>query len=281
MTDAGPNQEQATWWNEEAGHRWVKMNRELDAQLEPFGVAVMDRLGLGAGARVIDVGCGGGATSIMLADKVRPGNVLGVDLSGPMLAHARSRAQGLANVRFEHADAQTFAFEPLAFDVAFSRFGVMFFADPVAAFANLRSALRPGGPLGFVCWRDVRENPSFSVPVEAALPWLPVPPAAPEPGAAGPFALSDRSRIQDILERAGFVEIDIVAHDSELIFAGRADIEAAVDLAMQIGPLSRALGDADDSVRAKVRAAVREAFAPRHGPSGVVFPAATWIVVAR
>lgn len=281
MSDSQPNSEQAAWWNEEAGHRWVKMNRELDGQLEPFGVAVMDRLGLDAGARVVDVGCGGGATSLMLAEKVRPGNVLGVDISGPLLSHARSRAHGVANVRFEHADAQTYAFEPQAFDAAFSRFGVMFFADPVAAFGNLRTALRAGGPVGFVCWRDAKENPSFTLPLEAALPWLPAVPAPPEPGAPGPFAFSDRSRIADILERAGYAEVDIIAHDSEMVFAGSADIEAAVDLAMQVGPLSRALGDAGEGVVAKVRAAVRDAFVPHHGPSGVRFPAATWIVVAR
>lgn len=281
MSDPHPNGEQAMWWNDEAGRRWVKMNRELDAELEPFGVAVMDKLELAPGGRVVDVGCGAGATSMMLAEKVRPGDVLGVDISGPLLSHARSRAHGVANLRFEQADAQTYAFEPQAFDAVFSRFGVMFFADPVAAFRNLRTALRSNGQLGFVCWRDMAENPSFALPLQAALPLLPAPPVFPEPGAPGPFAFADRRRIQDILQRAGFVEIDIIANDSEIIFAGRPDIDGAVELALQVGPLSRALGGADDSVIAKVRAAVRAAFVPHHGASGVRLPAATWIVVAR
>lgn len=281
MTDPHSNNEQAMWWNDEAGHRWVKMNRELDAELEPLGVAVMDRLELTPGARVVDVGCGAGATSIALAAKVRPGDVLGIDISGPLLSHARSRASAIANLRFEQADAQTHAFEPKAFDVVFSRFGVMFFADPVAAFRNLRTALRDNGQLGFICWRDMGENPSFMLPLQAALPLLPAPPTFPEPGAPGPFAFADRSRIHDILQRAGYANISIAAHDSEIVFAGCADIDGAVELAMQVGPLSRALGGIDDSTRADVRAAVRDAFGPYHGPLGVKLSAATWIVVAQ
>jgi SAM-dependent methyltransferase len=300
MTDLQPNLDQAAFWNDEAGRRWVRMNRELDAQLEPLGVAVMDRLGLAPGARVIDVGCGGGATSMMLADRVRSGQVVGVDISAPLIDLARSRAHGVPNLRFEQADAQTFAFENQSFDAVFSRFGVMFFADPVAAFRNLRTALRRDGTLAFICWRDISENPAFTLPVQAALPFLSAPPVDPEPGAPGPFAFADRGRIHDILRGAGYSEIDIAAHDPDLVLAGSADIdlpphspgsaahpgpagviESAVELALQVGPLSRALVDAEPRIVAKVRSAVREAFTPYCGPSGVKAPAATWIVVAR
>jgi SAM-dependent methyltransferase len=279
--DGNPNREQAAYWNEEAGQRWVAMQRDIDAQLEPFGRPVMDELELAAGTHVLDVGCGAGATSLMLAAYVRPGRVVGVDISAALLERARARGEAIDNLQFELADAQIFAFAPATFDAIFSRFGVMFFGDPVAAFANLRAAVRPGGELGFVCWRAMDENPAFVLPLTAGLPFLPEPPAPPEPDAPGPFAFADAARVRTILERAGWAEIDVTAHDTDLVFAGRSDMEGAIDLALQIGPLARALSTFDAAMHAQVRDAVREAFAPHHGPAGVVLPAATWIVTAR
>jgi SAM-dependent methyltransferase len=281
MSDAQPNRDQATYWTEQGGPRWVAMQRDLDAQLEPFGIAAMTRIGLVSGDRVLDVGCGAGATSVMLSNRVRPGQVVGIDISGPLLARARQRGEGIENLRFEHADAQTFAFPEASYDAVFSRFGVMFFSDPIDAFRNLRTALRVGGTLGFVCWRAMRDNPSFVLPLEAALPFLPEPPGPPAPGAPGPFAFADNARVRDILERAGYGNIEITPHDTELVCAGRSDIEAAVDLALQIGPLGRALSQITETDQARVRAAVTDALAPYHRPSGVTLPAATWIVTAR
>jgi SAM-dependent methyltransferase len=276
-----PNRDQASFWNDQAGPRWVAMERDLDAQLEPFGTVVASKLGLVSGERVLDVGCGAGATSLMLAQRVRPGQVVGIDISAPLLARARQRGEGIDNLRFEHADAQTFAFSGASYDTIFSRFGVMFFADPASAFGNLRSALRAGGKLGFVCWRAMRENPSFVLPLQAALPFLSEPPQPSEPGAPGPFAFAEEDRIRKILEQAGYGDIDIAAHDTDIVFAGRSDIEGAVDLALQVGPLSRALTALTETNHAKMRAAIRDAFAPYHGPSGVTLPSATWIVTAR
>src|SRR5258707_15309719 len=173
MNHTQPNRDQASYWNEEGGLRWVAMQRDLDAQPEPFGLVVMSKLGLACGERVLDVGCGAGATSLMLAERVRPGPVVGIDISGPLLDRARQRGAGIENLRFELADAQTFAFTGALYDTVFSRFGVMFFADPIEAFANLRKALRTGGKLGFVCWRAMSDNPSFVLPLQAALPFLP------------------------------------------------------------------------------------------------------------
>jgi hypothetical protein len=157
----------------------------------------------------------------------------------------------------------------------------MFFADPIAAFRNMGAALRAGGRCGFVCWRAMSENPAFYLPLAAALPFLPEAPPAPVLGAPGPFAFDDRDRTQSLLAAAGFDDIEIAPHDAELVFGGRADIEGAVDLALQIGPLGRALAGLDESVRARARAAVRDALAPHHGPAGVTMPSATWIVTAR
>jgi len=281
MNDAQPNREQVTFWNEQAGRRWVAMQRDLDAQLEPFGNAVVGKLGLVSGERVLDVGCGAGATSLMLAERVRPRQVVGIDISGPLLERARQRGEGIENLRFENADAQTFAFAAASYDAVFSRFGVMFFADPIAAFSNLRKALRTGGKLGFVCWRAMRDNPSFTLPLEVALPFLPEPPQPPEPGAPGAFALADENRTREILERAGYGDIEISPHDAELLFAGRSDLEGAVDLALQVGPLSRAIPTLPETTLAQGRSAVRDAFAPYHSASGVTLPSATWIVTAR
>jgi SAM-dependent methyltransferase len=257
------------------------MERALDAQLEPFGAAVASALAIAPGERVLDVGCGGGATSLMLAVRARPGQVVGVDISSPLVVRARARAAGVTNLRFELADAQTFAFPVAAYDAAFSRFGVMFFADPVAAFANLLLALRPGGRLGFVCWRAPHENPSFTVPFQAALPHIPEVPPPLDPNAPGPFAFADESRIRSILQRAGYAGVDVARHDTELAFAGASDLEAAVDLALHVGQLSRVLVGQPDATIARVRDAVRDAFRPHHGPRGVTFPSSTWIVTAR
>jgi ubiquinone/menaquinone biosynthesis C-methylase UbiE len=276
-----PNETQARYWNEQAGPTWVAMQRDLDAELEPFGVALLAKLGLGAGECVLDVGCGAGATSLMLAERVRPGLVLGVDISAPLLARARERAAAVENLRFEQADAQTFAFAAASFDRIFSRFGVMFFADPIAAFTNLRAALKTGGKLGFVCWRAASENPSFSLPLEAALPFLPEPPTPPPADAPSAFAFAEPARVARILELAGYQDVEITAHDAQLVYAGRKDLEGAVDLALRIGPLSRAFTTLTEAAHERVRAAVREAFRPHHGPAGVMLPAATWLVTAR
>ncbi len=278
MSQPKPNRDQEIMWNEQSGPRWVAMQREMDAQLEPFGVAVADALAISSEQRVLDVGCGAGATSLMLAKRAR--EVVGLDISEPLLERARERAKGIANLRFERADAQTFAFSS-DFDAVFSRFGVMFFDDSVAAFRNLRSALAEGGKLGFVCWRPMSENPAFTLPLQAGLPFLPEPPKPFDPNAPGPFAFADANKVRGILEQAGFTSVDLNPLDVELVFGGRADLEGAVDLALQIGPLARALGNAPQETVTRIRAAVAEALRPHHGPSGVALPSATWIVTAR
>lgn len=282
MSHIATHNEQAASWNEKGGMRWVDMQPALDLQLEPFGLAIADKLALATGERVLDVGCGAGATSLMLAERVRPGSVVGVDISAPLLGRARERAEGIANLRFELGDAETFAFDAASYDVLFSRFGVMFFADAVAAFRNLRLALSAGARVGFVCWRSMQENPSFTLPLRAALPYLAKAPVPTAPHAPGPFGFADASYLHEVLKGAGYHHIEIVAHDSPLVFGGTPDIECAVDMALSVGPLSRALEEQrEDGSRERIRAALREAFAPHHGPAGVTLPSATWLVTAR
>src|ERR1700722_16858165 len=190
----GPNAAQIAYWNETAGPSWVAMQDDLDRELRELGLAAMAALAPRAEERLIDIGCGCGATTLELARRVGPGGgVLGVDISAPMLGVARERAaaEGLAQAGF------------LPVDGAFSRFGVMFFEDPVAAFANIRAAVSPRGRLAFVCWRALAENPWMTVPMAAILPLLPAPPPAQTPGAPGPFAFADRDRLFAILRDAG------------------------------------------------------------------------------
>src|SRR5437667_9101391 len=205
LEPAGPNAEQIKYWNETAGPKWIAFQKLLDAQLEPLGRRTMDRARIAAGERVLDVGCGWGDTTLELARRVGPkGRVLGIDVSAGMVARAAETAgdAGLRNVLVENADAQTHRFPRGEFDVLYSRFGVMFFADAAAAFTNLRSALRPGGRVAFICWQALRENPWLAVPLRAGAGNPPLTPP-PAPDAPRPFSLGEPQRVRAILLRAG------------------------------------------------------------------------------
>jgi SAM-dependent methyltransferase len=278
------NVEQKTYWNEQAGPIWVSQQEQLDRQIGPHGERAIARLAPAPGERVLDLGCGCGASSLELARRVAPGGrVLGLDLSEPMLARARERAAaaGLANLDFRSADVQSVSLEAGAFDAAFSRFGVMFFADPVAAFRNVRGALRAGGRLAFACWRPVKENAWVLVPMAAAAPLLTLPPPPPE-GAPGPFAFGDAARVRSILEAAGFEAIAIEPVDLTMT-PGGGDPDEAADTFLNVGPLASALREmnAGASLRDRVRAAVRESFGSHLRDGRVELGSAIWLVEAR
>ena len=276
----GPNAEQIRYWNETLGPRWVEMEELLDAQIAPLGLSAMERARAARGERALDVGCGCGQTSLQLAERVGPaGRVLGIDVSAPMLARARARAAGRANLDFAEADAQTHRFERDG-DLVFSRFGVMFFADPPAAFANLHRALRPGGRIAFVCWQAIDRNAWMLVPLRALAGIAPVP-APPAPGAPGPFAFADPERLRGILSKAGFAEIALEPNEGELSLGAGGNLDRAVEFALQIGPVAAALREASADVRGRAADAVRTALAPLVTPRGVVAPYAAWIATAR
>jgi SAM-dependent methyltransferase len=243
----------------------------------------MAALGLRAGERVIDVGCGCGDTSLELGRRVTPsGSVLGVDISEPMLGRARERAaaEHMGHVLFATADAQTHVFAPGAADAIFSRFGVMFFADPTAAFANLRTALQPDGRLGFVCWQPVMANPWMLTPVMALAGIVPLPtPAAPD--APGPFSFGDPDRVRRILDGAGFRDVAIDAFTPTVTLGGGVSLDETVEFALDLGPTGQALREAGPDARPRAFVAVREALAPFSTPNGVVLDSASWIVTAR
>jgi len=279
-TSGAGNPDQVEYWNASAGDTWAALSDRLDRMVGPLGEVAMDALALVGGEHVVDIGCGCGQTTLELARRIGEwGEVLGVDVSVPMLAIARSRAAlaGLSNVRFLESDAQVHAFEPRVADAVFSRFGVMFFSDPLAAFANIRTTLTPDGRLAFVCWRAMSENPMMTAPMAAALPFLPEPPAPPDPFAPGPFAFADRNRLSGILASAGFHDIEVTPNDQPIT---TGDLEQTIDLSMRIGPLGAILRERPD-LQARVVDAIREALAPFQIAAGVFFDSATWIVSAR
>jgi SAM-dependent methyltransferase len=275
------NPDQIEHWNSAAGESWAALSDRLDRMVGPLGEIAMDALSLIGGDHVVDIGCGCGQTTLELGRRIGEwGEVVGVDVSLPMLAVAKARAQlaGLTNVRFLGADAQTHPLEAGAANAMFSRFGVMFFSDPTAAFANIGRALSSNGRIGFVCWRAMSENPVMTAPMLAALPYLPEPPAPPaDPFAPGPFAFANRDHLYGILAGAGFHGIDITPHDQPLT---TGDVEQTVEIAMRIGPLGRLLRDQTD-LQARVIDAVREAVSSFATDKGVFFDSATWIVTAR
>ena len=276
--DGAPNAAQIDYWNALAGETWARFQAQLDRQIEPLGLEAMRVLHARPGERILDIGCGCGQTTMSLAERVgRQGGVVGVDISRPMLDVARARplAAGAALPEFREADAQAADLGKTAFDAAFSRFGVMFFIDPAAAFANIRAALKPSGRLAFVCWRPYADNPWMRVPMEAAEPLLGPPPPA-DSAAPGPFAFADPDRVRTILEQAGFQSVTIDPFDAKI---GGGDIEETVSLTFRVGPLGRALAENRDKVPA-VADAVREAIRPFDSPNGVLMPAAVWIVRA-
>ena len=277
----GPNADQITCWNESMGEKWARNQETLDQFLLPVNKRLMEFARIAPGDSILDVGCGCGATSRAAAARAgERGRVLGVDISAPMLERAKTLGGGPA-VTYLLADAATHAFAQRSFDLAVSRFGVMFFADSVSAFANIRTVLEPGGRLAFVCWQDMRANPFATVPLFAALPHLPPQPPA-DPLAPGPFAFADPERVKRILSDAGFSKIEIVPESFKLLQSrgGPGALDDAVYFATEIGPTSRLLNEASPEARAAAIAAIREALAPHVTAEGVALGAQCWLVGA-
>jgi SAM-dependent methyltransferase len=272
------NQDQIEYWNGRGGQNWAAQQDYTDRILGHITEAFLPFAAAKPGESVLDIGCGCGTTTFSFAQYVgREGSVAGVDISAPMLAVAQARAAASnADIPFIEADASTYDFQPV-FDLVASRFGVMFFEDPVAAFRNIRKAVAPKGRLAFVCWRAMEKNGWASTPIKAARPLLP-PQETPDPHAPGPFAFADAKRVETILSNAGFKDIHIEKFDGHMDMAPTLD-DAAMRT-MTIGPLSRAIAELDDATKAKVRGVVTEALKPYATPHGVRGPVACWMVRA-
>jgi len=276
----GTNAPQIEYWNGPAGDKWARLADSQDSMLDALGQVAMDACEIASGHAVLDVGCGSGSTSMEMAGRVAPGgSVLGVDISTPMLAVGleRLRERHVEGLTFENRDVSTYPFEASQFDRVFSRFGVMFFVDPAAAFANIRNSMKSGARLGFVCWKTLGENPLFKVPVDAALRHLsPPPPSNPEE--PGPMAFADPDRVRRILSGAGFEDVGLQALETMLPL--EADAPRSAEKLIQIGPSSRLLADAPDEIKQKVMADLTEDLKPYETPDGVKLGCAVWIVTA-
>jgi SAM-dependent methyltransferase len=255
---------------------WAEVRDLLEQQLAPLGRRAMTTLSPKSGENILDIGCGGGTSALELAQAVAPdGMVTGVDISAAVLAFAQRDVEGSERVRFVEADAQVHSFEPGYFDAAFSRFGVTFFADPIAAFANIRRSLKPNGRLAFVCWRALEDNPLDFLPLRAASAHLPPQPDH-DPDAPGPFTFANSDRTRHILKSAGFQNVEITAHDQQV---GSGDLDAMLAVVSRVGALGKLLRG-NPGLGSVVLPTVRSALAACDGPYGVQLGAATWIVSA-
>jgi ubiquinone/menaquinone biosynthesis C-methylase UbiE len=272
------NADQIALWNGTAGLGWVAAQESLDRLFEPFAESLVDAVVARKAQRVLDVGCGTGSTTLAIAHTLgAKGTAVGLDISEPMIALAKQRAAlEAAPPRFIRADAQTHAFEPASFDMIVSRFGVMFFDDPVSAFRNLRRAATSGAALHAIVWRAPEDNPFMTAAERAAAPLLPQIPAR-KTDEPGQFAFADRVRVHSILEESGWSEIDIRPLD-----VGCTLPEAELDdYVSRLGPLARVLPQLDELERKRIVATARAAFDPYVHGAEVRFTAACWTVTAR
>ena len=280
------NATQIEFWNGETGRNWVTHDALMEAMLQPLGESVMDALAPQPGEHVLDIGCGCGHTSLSLADRVgAEGSVTGVDISAPMLAVASQLAAERnaehTSIQFLEADVQTHTFEPELYDVVFSRFGVMFFEDPIAAFANIRSVLRASGRLAFCCWQPRAVNPFMTVPAMAALELLPAPPEMP-PRTPGPFAFEEAEYVMEVLTSAGFESVVVTPLKQPLTFGRGLSLTDIVERLVQIGPIAQMVREASEDLQQPVRDKVIDAVAPFcTQDAGMTLDGHFWQVTAR
>ena len=268
--------EQAAFWNGPGGKMWLASYERIERTVTPFGEPALAAAAARPGERVLDIGCGTGATTAALARAVAPqGQVLGADIAETLVSAAR--AQMIANATFVVGDAATQPFEAASFDLVFSRFGVMFFGDPVAAFKNLRRALKPNGRLVFVCWRTPQENPWGLVPMRAAMPHLP-PFERPGPEDPGQYSFGDRVRVERILKDAGFGTPSFNPLDLPIRLG--KDMAEVLDSIARFGPLARLIAEATPAQVDRAKQAVAAALKPYESADGIALAGACWLVSA-
>ncbi len=272
------NADQVSFWNGSGGHTWVKRQEHTDITFAPVTEALLALAAPRSGERVLDVGCGCGATTLDLARAVGPtGRVAALDISGPMLAEGQTRAKaaGIDNIDWRQADAATAALEP--FDLLASNLGTMFFGDPVAAFAHLRAAARPDARMTLVCWRQLSENPWMEVPMRAVAPHVPPRPKS-DPHAPGMFAFADPQRVSQVLTAAGWARPRLDKLDHDLDIAAERGLEEAVVQSTQIGAVNSWLRGQPAEVVTAAVASLREALAAHLHGASVRLPGAMWLI---
>jgi SAM-dependent methyltransferase len=285
MSDVAPdNEAQQEYWTNPAGSLWTQWQERMDLQLAPLGLAAIDAVAPQGGEHVLDIGCGCGDTTLYVAGLVGPtGTVTGIDISSTMLARARQRAaqSGRANARFLEADAQVATVGEVGgpFDAAVSRFGVMFFADPIAAFANLFSLVRPGGRLGFVCWQPPEMNGWMSDLAREVATLFPAQPP-PDRNAPGPFAFGDPDRTHHIVSSGGWADVAVEPCVRPMRMFGTDDFAVAVDGSLAIGAAARLLVGATAEQMTEARAMAERVTRSHWSDDGAVVDGACWLVTA-
>jgi SAM-dependent methyltransferase len=278
------NEEQIDYWNGDAGKRWAQDDNTMARLLLPINQALLDHASIENSQNALDIGCGGGSQSLMLAQRLgADARVLGVDISRPLLEVARDKINtggaNCAELDFLQGDAAIHNFDPGSFDLLFSRFGVMFFDDPVAAFTNMRTALAPNGQLAFSCWQAMKTNEWTWIPIRTALQHLP-PPEPPVPNAPGPFAFADPVRLESILADAGFSDIALQSFNTKLRISEAATLPEAVRELTRIGPMGRLLQDQSEAALNKVYPALEETLEPYFREGALELDSAIWLVTA-
>ncbi len=276
------NADMEAFWNGEGGNKWVSHEDRLETSLQPFGARAIEASAVQADENILEIGCGCGPNTIELARRLRAGgNVRGVDISATVLEAARKNAEasGLTNIVFNCADAQTSDLGSEAYNLAFSRFGVMFFDDPVSAFKNIRGALKSDGRLAFASWAAADKNPWVAQPLQAVAKHIPLPPP-PKPGTPGPFSLGSEQRVQEILNEAGFSNIVVETFQTPMVLGD--NISEAVNFLMQMAPSGGAISaaDPDESTRAAIAEDLASLLSSCESPDGIAMDAVALMVTA-
>ena len=274
------NKNQRDFWSGKGGDIWVERQNAMDTMLSHLGEAALNKLNLNEGENVLDIGCGCGHTTLNIAKRISPdGQVTGLDISEPMLKRAKESANemSISNASFNCVDVQTDDMGEEVYSAAFSRFGVMFFEDPVAAFCNINKSLITGASLSFVCWQSPALNPWQSLFIEAVKKYVDLP--SPPPRSPSPFAFMESEYVSSILEESNFQNIMIEGHEAEVnMFSGRSLSDSVKDY-ISINPVvSGMLKDSTEQEKTEIINSAIEAFSPYYSAKGLMFPSATWLV---
>ena len=273
------NEDMDRHWNEVAGPEWLEREREFDTALGPFGDELLRRSAPRAGEHVLDVGCGFGATTTAIATAVgSEGRVMGLDISAPLLERAKQRAAGATNVTWRHGDAQVAPLPAHHFDLVVSRFGVMFFDDPVAAFANIHAATKPEGRLCVACWQSTERNGWYTLPTRVLAEHIALP-AAPT-GGAGPFAFADPGHVRRVLAAGGWNSIDVDGFEAPMLYGAGGNVDRVIHHLVR-GPVAAALASAPAGDSAAGLAALRRAVEEYTVNGETRFPGVAWMTAAR
>ena len=281
MTMEDINSKQKEFWSGSGGDVWVDKQSEMDIMLNPLGTRAINKLDLSGVSKIIDIGCGCGATTLEIAQQLESGEIIGVDISEPMLDRATQNASdlSLSNASFQVLDVQVDDM-PSDYEIAFSRFGVMFFEDPYQAFSNINNSLKENGQLCFVCWQNPSLNPWQSLSLQVIKEFLDLP--SPPPKSPGPFAFEDKNYIKDILDRSNFKDIEIQDNQEDIVMFSGKSIEEACEDYLTINPVvTEMLKNSKEELKEEILQALVLKFSEFHNGDGLLFPSATWIVTAR